>query len=149
MPFLYAISGTQTADSLGSFLKAHDPVSPSSEIVMEALITDPERLTQNRADPLMLHEPVKNRAGFNTILGSQELLRVANTIKTPAFLFHGENDQACLSSGSIKLYANLKSSPDKKMMILKDEMHEVLYDKNAEIYLKDITAWIVDRSPTK
>ncbi|WP_130277007.1 alpha/beta hydrolase [Cecembia calidifontis] len=105
---------------------------------------DPEEVRKYDADPLVYHDPVPARTGY-------ELLRIMDAIKEkaasfhyPLLLLHGSDDQLTNPKGSEIFFRNV-ASKDKTFHRYPELFHELINEPEKELVINDILEWIKAR----
>lgn len=105
---------------------------------------DPEEVRKYDADPLVYHEAVPARTGY-------ELLRMMKTIesdskkfKYPVLMLHGSADKLTNPQGTEMFFRQI-SSQDKTFHRYPDLYHELLNEYEKDEVMADILKWIEER----
>lgn len=118
-------------------------LSMANEVDPEALSHDPAVVKAYVDDPLVIRT-ITTRLGHEIIRCMPETLALADQMKLPVLLLHGEADSLVAASGTRKFDAALRA-PGKEMHLYPDFYHEIFNETGKEKVFKDMETWLENR----
>lgn len=106
---------------------------------------DPSVVAAMNEDPLIAHETQPTKTVQQLALADEELKKRFPDIKLPILILHGTADKATKPEGS-KTFYDASTATDKTLKLYDGHYHDLLNDLNKEIVMKDILAWLNERS---
>ena len=136
LKFMYPISQTSAAESLGAFMSTIDPKGPLAPIFVEELTTNIDELKTYSKDPRRFQGQVMNKTGVEFLKMNKKAKELLPSIKVPMLVIHGSDDTVCLSKGSDQLY-NKSGTPDneKKLEKFPHLKHEIFFEKDGNLII--------------
>jgi len=96
-------------------------------------------------DPLIAHEVQPTKTVQQLVLADEQLKSEVSAITLPLLILHGTADKATKPEGSQYFYDNV-SSQDKTIKLYEGHYHDLLNDRDKEMVMHDILAWINART---
>lgn len=105
------------------------------------LSRDPAVCAAYDNDPLVYHERVKVRMGYQIVAASRSIRSHAASLKLPIFIFHGMDDKLCPPAGSQILF-DAVGSPDKTLRMHPNLRHETHNEPEKEMVISMVIGWL-------
>jgi acylglycerol lipase len=115
----------------------------NTELVPARLSRDLEFL-KSLPNPELNHHRMSARAYFALTEGGERAAREAIALPYPTLLIHGERDPVT-SVQATRIFFDAMQSPDKKLVIIPDAVHETHNDLCRDEVLKQICIWLKSR----
>jgi alpha-beta hydrolase superfamily lysophospholipase len=122
---------------------------PKLEVPKYVFSLDPKDLsrlekevTDYEKDPFVYHGGLRNRTGWELLLGMSFIQRRMGRILTPFLAMHGDQDRIADAEGSRKLHART-ACEDKQLHIFEGAYHELFFDETADEALALATQWLL------
>lgn len=111
---------------------------------VEGVSRIPEEVEKYNTDPLIYHENIPTRTGYELYQMMQFIQSQAENFDLPFLLIHGDADRLTNPKGS-ELLAQKAKSTDKTFKIFPGAYHELINDLDREEVMKDIVGWVEKR----
>lgn len=92
-------------------------------------------------DPLVYHDRLRVRMGYQIIAASRGIRARAADLKLPIFIFHGSEDKLCPPAGSQILFDTVGST-DKTLRMHPGLRHETHNEPEKEMVISMIVGWL-------
>lgn len=105
---------------------------------------DPGEVSKYNADPLVYHDPIPARTGYELLRMMNEIKENAASFNYPLLLLHGSGDHLTNPMGSEFFFKNI-SSQDKTFHRYPELFHELINEPEKEVVINDILEWVKAR----
>jgi acylglycerol lipase len=105
---------------------------------------DHEEVRKYDADPLVYHDPVPARTGYELLRMMDAIKEKINTFNYPLLLLHGSDDQLTNPKGSEFFFRNV-ASEDKTFHRYPGLYHELINEYEKETVMADVLDWVRER----
>jgi len=125
-------------------LKGLSHIAPHAHVLKlknEDFSRDAQVVEAMNADPLIAHEVQPTKTVQQLVLADERLKAEMSKIALPIFIIHGTLDKATRPEGS-RLFYETVSSTDKTLRLYEGHFHDLLNDKDKEVVMSDILAWL-------
>lgn len=136
-PHLRALAGVFAAIAPG--LRLAPPIEAAS------LSHIPEEVAAYTSDPMVSDPRVPAKTGATAIAVAEDAWTRYPNWTVPTLVLHGEKDRATDAEGSKRFIAAI-NSPDKKLELYPDGLHELLNDLDRDAALALILSWLAART---
>lgn len=116
----------------------------NNEIDPGLISRDKKVVEKYKVDP-MVSKKVSVRLIAEMFANQQDLIPKADKIQLPGFLMHGGEDGISDKNGTVDFYERL-AAKDKTLKVYEGMYHEIFNEIGYESVLKDVDAWIKNRS---
>ena len=111
-----------------------------SAVDPRAVSHDPGLQEAYRKDPRIL-KSLSARLAWLLLDAARRVEDLAERVRVPVLLLHGDDDRICLLEGSRRFLARLRT-PGSELRVYPELRHEVLYEPERERVLEDVHAWV-------
>ncbi|KAI8017065.1 Caffeoylshikimate esterase [Camellia lanceoleosa] len=102
---------------------------------------DPDALVAKYSDPLVYTGPIRMRTGYEILQITAYLQQNLRRLKVPFLVLHGTADTITDPEASKKLYEEA-SSTDKTIKLFEGFLHDLLFEPEREMIVKNIIDWL-------
>ncbi|THG15368.1 uncharacterized protein LOC114270418 isoform X2 [Camellia sinensis] len=102
---------------------------------------DPDALVAKYSDPLVYTGPIRIRTGYEILRITAYLQQNLRRLKVPFLVLHGTADTITDPEASKKLYEEA-SSTDKTIKLFEGFLHDLLFEPEREMIVKNIIDWL-------
>ena len=127
--------------SLSGLLSALVPKMKTIKVDPRVLSRDPQEVEKYMDDPLVFHDGMPVRTGYELRQAVDALQSQMVDIDVPFFVFHGSHDRLTEPQGSELLYFKARSM-DKTHKVYIGGFHEMLNSPERKAVIDDILAWL-------
>jgi len=130
-------------------VKGLSHVAPHAHVLRlknEDFSRDPRVVEQMNNDPLIAHEVQPTQTIAELVRADERLKKEFPLITLPVLILHGTMDKVTKPSGSKRFY-EMAGSKDKTLKLYEGHFHDLLNDRDKEIVMADIKAWLDARAP--
>jgi alpha-beta hydrolase superfamily lysophospholipase len=129
---------------MASLLSTLAPRLPVIRMCASDMIRDPAVVRAYSADPLVHHGWLNARIVGEAVAALRWLPREFHRLSLPLLLLHGTADITASPEGSSSLYDGARSG-DKTIKMYAGHRHDLLNDREHDVVLADIVAWLDSR----
>jgi alpha-beta hydrolase superfamily lysophospholipase len=105
---------------------------------------DPKEVEKYDADPLVYHDPIPARTGYELLRLMQGIKAQAAAFNYPVLLLHGSDDLLTDPKGTASFFRNI-SSEDKTFHRYPGLYHELINEFEKETVIGDVLEWVMER----
>ncbi len=120
------------------------PTLPTTKLKAQLTSSQAQQVARYEEDPLIYHGGIRARTGYELMKAAERTKENISRFLAPVFLIHGESDKLANVEGS-KYFYRKAGSTDKKLLLVKEGYHEVLYEKQTAQITGEMLEWMAKR----
>jgi len=113
----------------------------------KGLSQDPQVVADFLADPLVYHDRIPVRTGYEILRAARQLCKTAHLLYDPLLILHGTADRVCSADGSQLLFEQAQAA-DKTLRLYPGFYHDLFHEPGAAQVIDHVLQWLERRIRT-